>query len=187
MVATPSYLTVEEYLAFEQASQVKHEFRNGQTYAMAGASNNHVIITGNLAAALRFGLRGTGCRPYASDTKVHIQEKSLFYYPDVVVSCDTRESKFKDFLSYPCVIVEVLSDTTEALDRGDKFAAYRSLDSLQEYVLVSQKRMAIDVLHRNEQGQWVLSSYGAGDVLTLRSVEFSVEVAELYEDVELVG
>ena len=184
MIATPSYLTADEYLAFEQTSQTKHEYRNGQIYAMAGASNTHVTIAGNLFASLRFNLRGTGCRPYISDTKVYIPVKNTYYYPDVVVSCDSRESGFNNFLTYPCLVVEVLSDTTEAFDRGDKFADYRQLDSLTEYVLISQKRMAVDIFHRNEQDQWVLSAYNASHSFRLQSINVDIEVAELYEDVE---
>ncbi|NET51919.1 MAG: Uma2 family endonuclease [Merismopedia sp. SIO2A8] len=184
MIATPSYLTADEYLAFEQTSQTKHEYRNGQIYAMAGASNNHVTIAGNLFASLRFTLRDTGCRPYISDTKIHIPAKNTYYYPDVVVSCDSRESGLNHFLAYPCLVVEVLSDTTEAFDRGDKFADYRQLDSLTEYVLISQKQVAVDVFHRNEQDQWVLSAYNASHSFRLQSINVDIEVAELYEDVE---
>ncbi|MEM9215740.1 MAG: Uma2 family endonuclease [Cyanobacteria bacterium P01_F01_bin.150] len=187
MIATSSYLSADEYLAFEQTSQQKHEYHNGQIYAMAGASNNHVIIAGNLFATLRFNLRGTGCRPYMADTKVHISAKSTYYYPDVVVSCDRRESGLNSFLSYPCLIVEVLSDTTEAFDRGDKFADYRNLNSLSEYVLISQKRIAIDIFHRNQQGQWVLSTYSGNQTFQLQSINVEIEVAELYEDVEFPG
>ena len=184
MIALPSALTPDEYLAFEADSQTKHEYCNGQVYGMAGASNNHVIIAGNLFAALRFGLRGTGCRPYMSDTKVHIPTQSAYYYPDVVVSCDARESGLKTFLSYPCLVVEVLSEKTEAFDRGDKFSDYRQLNSLQEYVLVSQKRMAVEIFQRNEQGQWVLGAYGVDERFQLLSVGTDLSVTELYEDVE---
>ena len=184
MIASSSPLSADEYLSFEHTSQGKHEYRNGQIYAMAGASNNHVIIAGNLFASLRFKLRGTGCRPYMADTKVYISTKNTYYYPDVVVSCDSRESGFNTFLSYPCLIAEVLSDTTEAFDRGDKFADYRHLSSLTEYILISQKRIAIDVFHRNQHGQWVLSTYNANQTFQLRSINVDIEVAELYEDVE---
>ncbi|MBE9070704.1 Uma2 family endonuclease [Leptolyngbya cf. ectocarpi LEGE 11479] len=184
MIASPSHLTADEYLAFERASSVKHEYRSGQVYAMAGASNNHVIIAGNLFAMLRVGLRGQGCRPYISDTKVHIAAKNTYYYPDIVVSCDSRESGLQDFLAFPCLIVEVLSDTTEAFDRGSKFADYRALGSLKEYVLVDQKSISVEVFCRNSLGQWVLSAYEAGDRVSLSSVDVSFDVAELYEDVE---
>lgn len=184
MIASPSHLTADEYLAFERDSAIKHEYRSGQVYAMAGASNNHVIIAGNLFATLRVSLRGQECRPYISDTKVHIAAKNTYYYPDIVVSCDLRESGLQDFLKFPCLIVEVLSDTTEAFDRGNKFADYRALESLKEYVLVSQKSVAVEVFCRNDLGQWVLSAYEVGDRVSLSSIDVSFDVAELYEDVE---
>lgn len=184
MIASSDYLTANEYLALEKNSSVKHEYRNGRVYAMAGASNNHVIIAGNLFSILRVGLRGQGCRPYISDTKVRIESKNTYYYPDVVVSCDPRESGLQNFLVSPCLVVEVLSDTTEAFDRGDKFRDYRALASLDEYVLVSQHQMIVEVFRQNEPGQWVLSTYEAGDRIKLNSVDIGFDVAEIYEDVE---
>ncbi|WP_431193322.1 Uma2 family endonuclease [Trichocoleus desertorum] len=132
-----SYVSPEAYLVGEDNSPVKHEYRGGQIYAMAGASNAHVLIAVNLATTLRTHLRGKGCLTFASDTKVHIQAINTYHYPDVIVTCDERDRSFSDFVRYPCLLVEVLSDTTEAFDRGDKFADYRQLESLQEYVLVS--------------------------------------------------
>ncbi|MBT9313135.1 Uma2 family endonuclease [Leptothoe kymatousa] len=184
MIASPEYLTVTEYLAFERTSSLKHEYRSGQMYAMAGASNNHVIIAGNLFSILRVGLRGRGCRPYISDTKVRIEKTNSYYYPDIVVSCNPKESGLNDFLKSPCLVVEVLSDTTEAFDRGDKFRDYRALESLDEYVLVSQNIVAVEVFRRNASGQWVLSTYEVGDSIHLQSIDMTVDVAELYEDVE---
>jgi Uma2 family endonuclease len=184
MVASRQYLSPEAYLALERDSIIKHEYRNGQIYAMAGASNNHGAIVINLAAILRNRLRGTSCRPYAADTKARIEAKNTYYYPDLIVSCDPRESGFDDFLRYPCLIIEVLSDTTEAFDRGDKFADYRTLETLQEYVLISQTKIAVDIFRRNENGLWVLTPYEAEDNIQLISVEANFEIAELYEDVE---
>lgn len=177
-------LTSKEYLQFEQDSIIKHEYRYGQTYAMAGASNNHVTIAVNLVALLRSHVRAKGCRVYTSDTKAHIEKLDIYYYPDVIVSCDQRDRAFPNFLRYPCVIVEVLSDSTEAFDRGDKFADYREMDSLLEYLLISQTRMRVDRFWRNAEDQWVLSSFSATDNLHLSSVGFSCSVAEIYEDVD---
>lgn len=136
MIATTdfSYISSEEYLQLEENSSVKHEYRQGLVYPMAGASNAHVLIARNLYVLLRNHLRGRGCLPYISDTKVNIQFLNTYYYPDVVVTCDQRDREFKNFLRYPCLIVEVLSETTEAFDRGDKFADYSNLESLQENV-----------------------------------------------------
>ncbi|MFM6006819.1 MAG: Uma2 family endonuclease, partial [Sphaerospermopsis kisseleviana] len=174
MIANPSYnyISPEEYLELEETSSIKHEYRQGQVYAMAGASNTHVIISGNVFAMLRNYLRGKGCQAYISDTKAHIEKMDIYYYPDVIVSCDSRDKAFNNFLRYPCLIIEVLSPTTEAFDRGDKFADYRNLTTLQEYVLVSQNKINVDVFRRNLEGQWVLYSYGKEENLHLASVDF---------------
>jgi len=187
MIATPdfSYISKEEYLLLEENSPIKHEYRQGQVYAMAGASNVHVLIAGNLYVLLRNHLRGRGCLPYISDTKVNIESLDTYYYPDVVVTCDQRDRAFKNFLRYPCLIIEVLSDTTEAFDRGDKFADYRNLESLQEYVLVSQTRKRVECFRRNTEGLWVLYSYGEGDKIHLATVDFECAVLDVYEDVDL--
>jgi Uma2 family endonuclease len=178
-----SYISPEEYLQLEEKSSIKHEYRQGDVYAMAGASNGHVLIAGNLYTLLRNHLRGRGCLPYISDTKVRIESINTYYYPDLAVTCDVRDREFKNFLRHPCLIVEVLSETTEAFDRGDKFADYRHLESLQEYVLISQTRIQVDVFRRNDRGQWVLYPYREGDILHLESVGFSCAIGDLYEDV----
>jgi Uma2 family endonuclease len=185
MVAIPnsSYISPEDYLKGEESSPIKHEYRQGQVYAMAGASNDHVIISLNIASMLRNHLRGSGCQAYISDTKAHIESINIYYYPDVIVSCDQRDKAFNNFLRYPCLIVEVLSPTTEAFDRGDKFADYRQIESLQEYVLVSQTRLNVECFRRNSDRQWVLYPYGEKDIIHLASVDFRCPVADLYEDV----
>jgi Uma2 family endonuclease len=181
------FLDPKDYLAAEQDSPIKHEYRQGYAYAMAGASNTHVLITVNLATLLRNHVRGSGCRVYAADTKTHIQSINIYYYPDVVVSCDQRDRSFSNFLRYPSLIVEVLSDTTEAFDRGDKFADYRKLESLQEYVLVSQTLMRVECFRRNENGQWVLYTFEAQDQLHLGSLDFSCPVVDVYEDIDFTA
>lgn len=178
-------LTPEEYLVFEETSDLKHEYRQGQAYAMAGASNNHVLIAGNLFALIRFQIRGKNCRAYISDTKVKIESLKTYYYPDIAVSCDQRDQKLTQYISHPCLIVEVLSESTEAFDRGDKFADYRQLESLKEYVLISQHIQRIDTFYKNEQGQWILYSYSENDQLMLKSINFYVSISEIYEDVTL--
>jgi Uma2 family endonuclease len=185
MIANPSYnyISPEEYLELEETSSIKHEYRQGQVYAMAGASNTHVVISGNVFAMLRNHLRGKGCQAYISDTKAHIETMDIYYYPDVIVSCDQRDKAFNNFLRYPCLIIEVLSPTTEAFDRGDKFADYRNLTTLQEYVLVSQNKINVDVFRRNSEGQWVLYSYGKEENLHLASVDFQCSINDVYEDV----
>ncbi|QLE54883.1 Uma2 family endonuclease [Nostoc sp. TCL26-01] len=185
MVATPSYsyISPEDYLQGEETSPIKHEYRQGEAYAMAGASNIHVIIAGNMFAMLRNKLRGSGCQAYISDTKAQIESLNTYYYPDVIVSCDERDRAFSNFLRYPCLIIEVVSPSTEAFDRGDKFADYREMASLQEYVLVSQTRQRIECFRRNQDGQWVLYTYREGQEVSLASIDFQCAIAEVYEDV----
>lgn len=185
MVATPNYnyISPTEYLQGEENSPIKYEYRDGEVYAMAGASNTHVIITGNVFAILRNHLRGSGCQAYISDTKAHIESINTYYYPDVIVSCNQKDKAFHNFLRYPCLIIEVLSPTTEAFDRGDKFADYRKLASLQEYVLVSQNRISVEVFRRNSEGQWVLYSHEPGENIHLESINFNCSIADVYEDV----
>jgi Uma2 family endonuclease len=179
-----SYLSPEGYLQLEEKSSIKHEYRQGDIYARTEASNIHVLISGNLCSLLRNHLRGRGCLPYFSDTKVRIESINIYYYPDLSVTCDVRDREFKNFLCHPCLIVEVLSETTEAFDRGDKFADYRHLESIQEYVLISQTRIQVDCFRRNDRGQWVLYPYRAGDTIHLDSVNFSCAIEDLYEDVD---
>ncbi|MGM3308919.1 Uma2 family endonuclease [Anabaena sp. WFMT] len=178
-----NYISPAEYLQGEETSPIKHEYRQGQVYAIAGASNTHVVISGNVFAMLRNHLRGSGCQAYISDTKAHIEKMDIYYYPDVIVSCDPRDKAFNNFLRYPCLIIEVLSPTTEAFDRGDKFADYRNLDSLQEYVLVSQNKINVEIFRRNSEGQWLFYSYGKEENLHLASVDFQCSINDVYEDV----
>lgn len=178
-------LSPEEYLAAEQDSPIKHEYIQGQVYAMAGASDAHVTIAGNLFALLRNHLRGTGCRVYMADMKAQIELANVFYYPDVMVTCDARDRNSTYFKRYPCLIVEVLSPTTEAFDRGNKFADYRQLETLQEYVLINPERMSVECFRRNTDGLWVLYPYAEGEKVNLNSVNFCCLIASLYEDVLL--
>lgn len=154
-----SYLSPEAYLEAEKDSAIKHEYIQGQISAMAGASDAHVTITANLVALLRNHVRGTGCRVYLTDMKARIESLNIFYYPDVMVTCDERDRTFDYFKRYPCLIIEVLSNNTEAFDRGDKFTDYSELETLQEYVLINQKRMRVDCFRRNSEGRWVLYRY----------------------------
>lgn len=187
MIANLDYyfLPPEEYLERERKSPNKHEYIRGQIYAMAGASRAHTLIVLNLATLLRNHLRGSGCIPYTTDMKVRLETTNAYFYPDIVVSCDARDrdSLTRDFICYPCLVVEVLSSTTAAFDRGDKFAEYRSLETLQEYVLIDQEQMAVDCFRRNSEGFWVLYPYRKRDEVDLSSIDFRCVIESLYEDV----
>lgn len=178
------YLTPDEYLQLEDESNIKHEYIDGQVYAMAGASDSHVTIAGNLFALLRSHVRGSGCRVYIADMKVQIESLQRFYYPDVIITCDPRDQETSTYKRFPSLIVEVLSDSTEAFDRGDKFADYQELESLREYILINTKRQRVECFRLSEQGLWVLQSYTPQQQLfRLDTVDFEGKLEALYEDV----
>ncbi|MCP2730420.1 Uma2 family endonuclease [Limnofasciculus baicalensis] len=177
------YISPEDYLEGEKMSPIKHEYIRGEIYAMAGGSDAHATIGGNLFALLRNHVRGSGCRAYASDMKVRIEAANCFYYPDVMVTCDERDRTPDDFKCYPRLIVEVLSPSTEAFNRGGKFADYRTIETLQEYVLISQDQVNVECFRRNDQGRWVLYTYSTEDDVCLESINFSTPMTNIYEDV----
>lgn len=182
-----NYFSPEDYLEAEKSSLVKHEYHDGDVYAMAGASDEHVTIGINLTSLLRSTLRGGNCRTYGSDMKVQIDAVNHYYYPDVMVSCDQRDREFKYFKKYPTLIIEVLSESTEAKDRGKKFEHYRHLETLREYVLVSQTQRQVEIFRKNESGLWVLYPFGEDDEVNLMSLDMRFSMASLYEDVEFVA
>ncbi|XGB41711.1 MAG: Uma2 family endonuclease [Nodosilinea sp. LVE1205-7] len=185
MIANPQRLTPGEYLALETESSVKHEYRNGVVWAMAGTSDRHNTIALNLALAIRAKLRGSHCSVYFAEVKARLEECNCFYYPDLFVTCDPRDQETTHYKRFPKLIIEVLSDSTEAFDRGDKFRDYRTLPSLEEYVLVSTKTPQVEVFRRTESNLWLLQAYGSGDLLMLESIDLSVPMAEIYVDVNL--
>ncbi|NEP63534.1 MAG: Uma2 family endonuclease [Symploca sp. SIO2G7] len=187
MIALPEqYLSVDDYLRLEAASSIKHEYIDGRVYAMAGANDGHVTIALNLASMLRAHVRGTGCRAYMSDMKARVEALNRFFYPDVMVTCDPRAQETDMYKRFPKLIVEVLSKSTEAFDRGDKFAAYRALESLQEYVLINTHCQRVETFRWNEAGLWVLQFYTSADkTFHLKSIDFTGTFTELYEDVVL--
>jgi len=187
MIASPhSQLTPDEYLHLEASSPVKHEYRDGEAYAMAGASDVHITITLNLATLLRNHVRGTGCRVYITDMKARLETANHFYYPDILVTCDPRDRETPTYKRFPKLIVEVLSESTEAFDRGDKFADYQTLDTLTEYVLINTRHQRVECFRRMPDGLWVLKTYTPDTaIFELQSLQFTAALASLYEDVEL--
>lgn len=172
-------ISVDDYLASEQRSEVRHEYVAGRIVAMVGGTERHNAITLAMASLLREHLRGRGCRVFASDMKVRVGD--VFYYPDVMVVCGTPEPTAL-FQTSPVILVEVLSESTEAKDRLEKLVAYQSIPSLKEYVLLAQDKVRADVYRREVDG-WQLETLGAGDSLRLDSVTFSVRIEKVYEDV----
>lgn len=187
MTAAPKKLTVDEYLALERRSETKHEYYAGEIYAMAGASYAHGVLAMNLAATLHGLLKDSPCKPLMSDLRIRTRN-TLYTYPDVVVVCGTPKftDDQNDTLTNPVVVIEVLSATTEGYDRGVKFASYRSIPSVAEYVLVSQDRMFVEHFAKQPGGQWLLTEYGQPDA-TVRFPVLNVGVllSEIYAGVEL--
>ncbi len=176
-------MSVEDYLAAEQYSEVRHEYLGGLVYAMAGASDEHIALAMNLAFALRNHLRNTACRVQMSDGKVRLQlaGEDVFYYPDVMVACDPRDQD-RYFKRLPKVIIEVLSEGTEAIDRREKFLSYRQIETLEEYVLVAQERMEVSVFRRADRWQPAILR-GPDEVLRLASLDFKLPLKAVYEGV----
>lgn len=185
MVASPdrNYISPQEYLEWEERQDIKYEYVNGEVFAMTGGTLPHTTIALNLAAAFKSHLRGVKCRAFMADAKVAVSENGPFYYPDVVVSCDERDRQAIKFLQYPCLIVEVLSPTTEAYDRGAKFRQYRRIQTLQEYLLIDAEKISLDCFRLNEKGIWELYSYEEGDKVYLKTVDFQFPISLVYEDV----
>lgn len=176
------YLSVEDYLADERDADVRHEYVDGQVYAMPGASDRHNRIAGNIFSRLNSHLDGTECEPFISDMKVKVDE-ALYYYPDVVVTCD-QPGGDRYFRTEPRLIVEVLSPTTERIDRTEKLHAYQRVESLQEYVLVAQDRMAVELHRRGADGTWTREVYAQPEEqFTLASVGLPLTLSDVYRNV----
>lgn len=188
MAANPhSTMTVDEYLEAERHNPIKHEYVDGHVYAMSGGTRAHGLIAANILFALMGRLRGGPCRVYNSDVKVQVTA-TRYFYPDVSVGCDERDrvnDAEAEAVFYPSVVVEVLSPTTEAYDRGDKFALYRGNKTLQQYVLVNGRRAEVEVYTRGDNGFWLFRSFGPDAEVLLESIDVHVPVAAFYEDVDL--
>jgi Uma2 family endonuclease len=185
MIAVPhNYFSADDYLQWEEQQEEKHEYVDGKVYAMAGASEDHIDITTNLTVILSNHLRGKDCKLFPSDMRLNIASKKIYYYPDLLVTCDERDRFNKKQKNYPCLIIEVLSESTESKDRGVKFANYQTIQSLQEYVLISQWEQRIEVFRRNAKF-WVLQTYTAGELIELQSINLQISMDAIYEDVAL--
>ena len=178
------FVSIEEYLDGEQNSESKHEYINGIVHAMGGASVAHNLISLNLSAALRKSARINSCQIFMADVKVHLNigGDDIFYYPDVLVSCD-QDDRDLYYRSNPCLVVEVLSPSTERIDRREKFLAYTSLDSLQEYILVAQDRQVVTVFRR--KNEWKPELFVQEGTFVLDCLNCTVTVAQIYEDVDV--
>jgi len=178
----PSLIPVDDYLTGEADGERRHEYIGGQVYAMTGASRAHALIVSNLVASLRPLVRGLGCQLFSNDMKVRLRiaDQDIFYYPDLLLSCDASDREIY-YSTKPCVIVEVLSESTERVDRREKFLAYTTLPSLQDYLLTSQTRR--EVWHFRRSRGWAADVVAEGD-LTLDCLDIALAVESIYEEVE---
>lgn len=178
-------VTEAMYLAMERASKVKHELRDSELWAMPGASPRHNRLTVKCATQLDRALGAGTCVPLSSDQRIHIPETGNYCYPDVTVVCgDPRyHAVDSDSILNPRLIVEVLSQSTQRHDRGAKFEDYRSIDTFEEYVLVWQDRVRIEVRRREDERRWTIETFGAGEHVELRSVRAELDVDALYAGV----
>lgn len=177
-------MSMAQFLDWEAAQAQRHEFVAGEVFAMAGADDAHVTVALNVAMALRRHLAGTPCRVYMSDMKLAVRESQGVYYPDVMVTCSEADRASALVKSEPKLLVEVLSPSTAAFDRGDKFADYRRLASLQEYALVDPKTRRSDVYRKGADDLWVLHPADAGQSLVLSSVALEIDAQTLFAEVD---
>jgi len=176
----------QAYLAWEAEQSTKHEYHDGEVFAMAGASDAHVTVAGNVYMALRNHLRGSPCSVFISDMKLRVEEDNAFFYPDVFVTCADSDRGQSHSKSAPVLVVEVLSPATSAYDRGAKFAAYRKLPTLREYALIDPERLSLDLFRREgDSKRWVLHPIEAGGHVEWASVGLQVPLEALYEDVPM--
>ena len=172
------------YLVWEETQPGRNEYIAGEVFAMVGVRQSHNTATLNLATVLRRELKGGPCRVFIESVKIRVEAADCFFYPDVVVSCDPRDRLTPEYLSHPVLVVEVLSESTAAFDRGAKFAAYRKLESLRDYVLIDVAAQRVEVFRRNAENHWVLYDYGPGpgDRVELESLSLNLDLAELLDD-----
>ncbi|MDJ1184806.1 Uma2 family endonuclease [Roseofilum casamattae] len=179
------FIGPEDYLELEANSLEKHEYVDGEIYAMTGTTDGHNQIAGNLYISIRSHLRGSRCRVYMADVKVQIEKRNRFYYPDLMVTCDDRDRETSLHKSFPKLIIEILSPSTEARDRGRKFSDYITLESLEEYVLVNPKEQKIEIFRPSAQGGWHFQEYyPEGKTFPLQSLDLDLAFTDVYEDIE---
>ncbi|AFY44902.1 Uma2 family endonuclease [Nostoc sp. PCC 7107] len=178
-------LTPEEYFTWEEQQLEKHELINGQVYAMSGGSKNHSLLAARFITLCTNHLEESGCDTATSDLRVNIVGTNNYTYPDASVTCDVRDKTTTQHITYPCLIVEVLSTSTEAYDRGSKFRMYRQNPALIDYLLVSSTSIEIDLYHKNNAGDWLIINYKAGDTIELKSINLNFPIEQVYRGLTL--
>jgi Uma2 family endonuclease len=180
-------LTPKEYFAWEEKQLHKHEYIEGQVYGMSGGSRNHSLIAVRFTTLFSNHLDGSGCEVGNSDLRVKIVKTENYIYPDVSVTCDDRDKTSTQYITYPSLIVEVLSPSTEAYDRGGKFRLYANNPVLQDYLLVSSTSIEIDLYHKKENGEWIIINYKEGDMIELKSINLTFAIAQIYRGLVLTN
>lgn len=175
-------LSYQDYLTLEQEQDLRHEFLDGEAWAMAGGTPRHAGVIGNLYGLTWSALRGRPCLPYGSDLKIHVEDTGLFTYPDLAVVCGplARSATDPNAVTNPVLLAEVLSPSTESWDRGGKFAHYRRIPTVQHVLLVSVDSAKVELYTRMADGRWLLSEHGPGEQVALPALDLSFAVDELY-------
>jgi Uma2 family endonuclease len=184
MALPQAKLSLDTFIAWENTQPERHFFFRGEVFAMVGVRQAHAHGAGNIFAAFKSALRGTPCRTFIADVKLRIEAADALFYPDVMVSCDARDKATPLYLSHPKLIVEVLSESTAAFDRGAKFAACRMIDTLAEYVLVDLDARRIEAFRRNAEGRWELFEFLRDAPVEFASIGVTLDAATVYENVE---
>jgi Uma2 family endonuclease len=178
--------TLEEYFALEASSEERHEYFDGEVFAMAGGTKSHNLITQNFTMALRGSLRGKGCQVFMEDVRLAVQDNFHYTYPDVVVTCDPADRRDAYLIRQPVLIVEVLSPSTADYDRSRKFTQYQKIASLRHYLLVSQTAWVLEWFRRDEAGQWIYTVFSdPADVLEIAELNLRLPLADVYEDTDV--
>jgi Uma2 family endonuclease len=180
-------MTADEFLAWDATQTIKHEFVRGEVFAMAGAQEAHVTAMGNVYNVLRQHLKGTPCRTFLADMKLRVDAADAFFYPDVLVTCSAADARDSLIKRQPVLVVEVLSPSTAAYDRGEKFAAYRLLESLREYLLVDPAARRCDLYRKGADGLWVLHPGEPEQGVQLASVDLDLDGLRLWDEVPRVS
>lgn len=181
--APKTFLSAADYLAWEPAQAERHEYIDGEVFAMAGAEDLHVTVSMNIAFALRQHLSGSPCRTFMSDMRLHVAAANSYFYPDVLVTCSALDLASPMVKTEPKLIVEVLSPSTAAYDRGVKFSHYRRIASLEEYMVIDLDTRSTDCFRKGDDGLWVLHPFARGEAVSLASVALELSAAQLFADV----
>jgi Uma2 family endonuclease len=176
-------MTAEQFIDWDRTQTLRHEFVAGELFAMAGAEDAHAILSLNIATAAKAHLRGTPCRTLMAEVKLRVEAADCYFYPDVMVTCTPADASNRLVKRDAILVVEVLSPSTSAYDRGDKFTAYRLLPSLQEYLLVDPRRRRCDLYRKGKDGLWVLHPIETQQALVLASIDLAISSEMLWEDV----